>query len=135
VRTDGKRESLAVEVANTENETTWLEVFRELKRRGLSGVRCIVSDDHEGLSKAIDRYFQGVAWQRRFHQELERRTRVVQIFPNRASCLRLVTALAMEQSEEWLTGRRYLDMSLLNGESEMPRGTEVAGEEVVMAVP
>ena len=70
----------------------------------------------------------------RFHQELERRTRVIRIFPNRKSCLRLVTALAMEQSEEWLTGRGYLDMSLLKGESEVPRGTGVAGEEVVMAV-
>jgi putative transposase len=49
----------------------------------------------------------------RFNQELKRRTRVVRIFPNRGSCLRLVSALAVEQSEEWLTGRRYLDMSEL----------------------
>jgi transposase-like protein len=35
---------------------------------------------------------------------------VVRIFPNRQACLRLVTALAVEQSEEWVTGRRYLDM-------------------------
>ena len=46
----------------------------------------------------------------KFHQEVKRRTRVVRIFPNRASCLRLVSALAMEQSEEWLTGHRYLMM-------------------------
>jgi hypothetical protein len=39
---------------------------------------------------------------------------VVRIFPNRhQSCLRLVTALAVEQSEEWVTGRRYLDMEEL----------------------
>jgi putative transposase len=49
----------------------------------------------------------------RLNQELKRRTRVVRIFPNRASLLRLVTALAMEQSEEWVSGRRYLDMDLL----------------------
>ena len=48
----------------------------------------------------------------RLNQELKRRTRVVRIFPNRASLLRLVTALAMEQSEEWVSGRRYLDMTL-----------------------
>jgi transposase-like protein len=36
--------------------------------------------------------------------------RVVRIFPNAQACLRLVTALAVEQSEEWVTGRRYLDM-------------------------
>jgi putative transposase len=47
----------------------------------------------------------------RLNQELKRRTRVVRIFPNREACLRLVSALCVEQSEEWLTGRRYLDMS------------------------
>jgi len=41
---------------------------------------------------------------------VKRRTRVVRIFPNRRSCLRLVSALAMEQSDEWLTGSRYLTM-------------------------
>lgn len=46
----------------------------------------------------------------KFHQEVKRRTRVVRIFPNRRSCLRLVSALAMEQSEEWVTGPRYLTM-------------------------
>lgn len=49
----------------------------------------------------------------RFNQEIKRRTKVVRIFPNREACLRLVTALAVEQSEEWLTGRRYLDMEEL----------------------
>ena len=46
----------------------------------------------------------------RLNQEIKCRTRVVRIFPNRQACLRLVTALAVEQSEEWLTGRRYLDV-------------------------
>jgi putative transposase len=49
----------------------------------------------------------------RLNQEIKRRTRVVRIFPNRESSARLVTALAMEQSEEWVTGRRYLDMEEL----------------------
>ena len=49
----------------------------------------------------------------RLNQEIKRRTRVVRIFPNRESCSRLVSALAVEQSEEWLTGRRYLDMEEL----------------------
>lgn len=43
----------------------------------------------------------------RFNQELKRRSRVVRIFPNEASCLRLLSALCMEQSEEW-DGKRYL---------------------------
>jgi putative transposase len=49
----------------------------------------------------------------RLNQEIKRRTRVVRIFPNKEACLRLVTALAVEQSEEWLTGRRYLNMEEL----------------------
>ncbi|MDQ2785828.1 MAG: transposase [Chloroflexota bacterium] len=160
----------------------------------------MTSDDHAGLRAAIDRYFQGVSWQRcqvhyqrnllgmvgaskrkelvadlrslfsatmpmhartiatqiadrwrgthpalarsleeeseacfaclafplahqqrirttngleRLHQELKRRTRVVRIFPNREACLRLVTALCAEQSEEWESGRQYLDLSEL----------------------
>lgn len=44
----------------------------------------------------------------RINQELRRRTRVVGIFPNPASCLRLVSALLMELDEEWLAGRTYL---------------------------
>ena len=60
----------------------------------------------------------------RLNQELKRRTRVVRIFPNPEACLRLVTALAVEQSEEWVTGRRYLDMRELEerrGKSGEPR--------------
>ena len=38
---------------------------------------------------------------------------MVRIFPNPQACLRLVSALAVEQSEEWVTGRRYLDMEEL----------------------
>lgn len=49
----------------------------------------------------------------RFNQELKRRSQVVRIFPNDASCLRLIRALAAEQHEEWLDGARYLDMQPL----------------------
>jgi putative transposase len=44
----------------------------------------------------------------RLNKEIKRRTRVATLFPNEASCLRLVSAVAMEISEEWLTGRVYL---------------------------
>lgn len=43
----------------------------------------------------------------RINKEIRRRTRVVGIFPNEASCLRLVSALLMETSEEWQIGKRY----------------------------
>ncbi len=201
VRGDGYREILCVEVADTESEATYQELFRSLKARGLKGVELVVSDEHEGLKAAIARHFQGASHQRcqvhyarnllgmvgsarrkdlgadlraifaaptreqalgitssvarkwrekgyakvaehleerieeclsclafpeshrrrirttngleRLNQEIKRRTRVVRIFPNREACLRLVTALAVEQSEEWLTGRRYLDVEEL----------------------
>jgi len=44
----------------------------------------------------------------RLHREVRRRARVVSIFPNQASCLRLVSAVLNEIGEEWLTGRMYL---------------------------
>lgn len=207
VRDDGRREILAVAVADTESEATYQELFRGLKARGLLGVILVTSDNHAGLRAAINRHFQGASWQRcqvhfarnllglvgakhrgrlaeevrgifaatsaaqaqatahscaqawqashpqvaakleaevedclacyafpaahrlrlrttngleRFHQELKRRTRVVRIFPNRAALLRLVTALAMEQSDEWVSGRRYLDLEPLGAAT--PRG-------------
>jgi transposase-like protein len=192
----GCREVLGCWVAESESEASWGEVFAELKQRGLSGVRYVVSDDHAGMVKAIGRHFQGAVWQRcqvhfvrnalslcgvaqrplalslmrsvteaptreaartalaaavaelekkspkvarlveehgeeilgvyalpeahrkrmrttnmleRQNQELKRRTRVVRIFPNEQSCLRLVSALLIETSQEWM-GRIYLSM-------------------------
>lgn len=49
----------------------------------------------------------------RYNEEIKRRTRVVRIFPNRESCLRLIRALAVETHESWLEGSRYLNMDLL----------------------
>ena len=183
--------------ADSESENSWTEVFRDLKERGLSGVKYVVSDDHRGLKAAIDRCFQGAVWQRcqahfmrnirsmvssnqdkklivkllqgitessdreearqrlqgaveqlatthrkvseyldehgeeilgvyalpekhrkrmrttnmleRYNLELKRRTRVVGIFPNRWSCIRLVASMAMEKNEEWME-KRYLTM-------------------------
>jgi putative transposase len=215
VRDDGFREIVAVDVADTESEATYQELFRSLKERGLSGVELVVSDDHSGLKSAIERHFQGASHQRcqvhysrnllgmvgaakrkelaadlraifaaptrdlaldlgasvadrwrgsypkvachleecveecltylafpeshrqrirttngleRLNQEIKRRTRVVRIFPNREACLRLVTALAVEHSEEWVTGRRYLDMR----ELEEHRSEEREAEEVML---
>jgi putative transposase len=214
VRDDGFREIVGVEVADTESEATYQELFRSLKARGLKGVELVVSDDHGGLKTAVFRHFQGASWQRcqvhyarnllgmvgaksrkelaadlraifaatsseralgiasevarrwrekghekvaehieghieeclsclafpeshrrrirttngqeRLNQEIKRRTRVVRIFPNREACLRLVSALAVEQSEEWVTGRRYLDMRELEEERYEERQAEGA---------
>jgi putative transposase len=194
VREDGHRRHLGVWAADTESEATWSEVFRELKERGLEGVRYVVSDKHRGIEAAVARHFQGAVWQRcqvhlkrnvcgkvrrkdrgwvlsllketteapsldearralvravqeltdrypdvarmldeggeemlgvyalpaehrkrmrstnmleRWFEEVRRRTRVVRIFPNRASCVRLIGTHCIEANEEWLE-RRYL---------------------------
>ena len=43
----------------------------------------------------------------RLNEELRRRTRVVRIFPNAASCMRLIPALCVETHESWLEDKRY----------------------------
>jgi putative transposase len=200
VNREGRRCVLAVGLANRESTTSWREFLLALKQRGLRGVELVVSDDHEGLKKAIGEVLPEAAWQRcyvhflrnaldhlprkanddclvelrwlydrhdieqarqdlaawlakwqgkypklcdwveanieetftfyrlpvehhkhlkstnlleRINEEIKRRTLVVRIFPNAASCLRLVRALAAEIHEEWIEGTRYLNMDLL----------------------
>ena len=50
----------------------------------------------------------------RVNKEIKIRTRVVGVFPNEASCLRLVSALLMEISEDWQIGKRYCSIITLN---------------------
>jgi putative transposase len=200
INDEGRRQILAVELANRESQTSWKDVLLELKSRGLRGVEFVVSDDHPGLKRAIAEVLPEAVWQRcyvhflrnaldhlprkavddclqelrwlydrrdlaeaqkdlaqwlerwgqkypklcewvednigetltfyqlplqhhkhmkstnmleRFNEEIKRRTRVVRIFPNEASCLRLIRALAAETHEDWLEASRYLNMELL----------------------
>jgi transposase-like protein len=64
LRADGYREVLGVDVGDSENETFWTDFLRDLKDRGLGGVRLVISDAHAGLKAAIRRVLQGAAWQR-----------------------------------------------------------------------
>jgi putative transposase len=203
---EGRRQILAVELANRESQTSWKEMLLSLKRRGLQGVEFVVSDDHPGLKRAIAEVFPEAFWQRgsvhflrnaldhlprkaqddclqelrwlydrrdfseaqkdlaqwlerwekkypklcewveenigetftfyrlprqhhkhlkstnmlaRFNEEIKRRTRVVRIFPNAASCLRLIRALAVETHEQWLEANRYLNMDLLKEQRKL----------------
>ena len=197
---EGRRQVLGVELANRESSTSWKEFVRRLKQRGLHGVEFVVSDDHDGLKKAVVELLPEAAWQRcyvhflrnaldylprkadddclqelrwiydrrdlkeaqadlaawlkrwerryprltdwaeeaigetltfyrlprqhhkhlkstnlleRLNEEIKRRTRVVRIFPNPESCLRLVRALCAETHETWLEDNRYINMDLL----------------------
>jgi transposase-like protein len=49
----------------------------------------------------------------RLHREIRRRSRVATLFPNEASCLRLVTAVVMEISDDWQTDRTYIRLDKL----------------------
>lgn len=72
----GRREVLDWRVGDSESEATWGELFRQLKDRGLRGLRLLTSDAHKGIVAAMRRHFQGVAWQRcrvHFKRELGRK--------------------------------------------------------------
>ena len=65
------------------------------------------------LPRAHHKHMKSTNMLERLNQEIKRRTHIVRIFPNEASCLRLVRALAVETHEEWIEGTRYLNMDLL----------------------
>jgi len=60
----GRRQVIGVELANRENATSWKEFLVGLKQRGLSGARLVVSDQHEGLKRAVAEILTEAAWQR-----------------------------------------------------------------------
>jgi putative transposase len=64
VDADGRRQILAVELANRESGSSWREFLLRLVERGLSGVEFVVSDDHPGLKRAIREVLPQAAWQR-----------------------------------------------------------------------
>jgi putative transposase len=63
VNTDGRREVLGLEVGPSEAETFWTSFLRALTRRGLRGVKLVISDSHEGLKKAAAKVLSAT-WQR-----------------------------------------------------------------------
>jgi len=63
VNNDGRREVLGMAIGCSEAETFWTEFLRTLARRGLRGVKLVISDAHEGLKAAITRVLNAT-WQR-----------------------------------------------------------------------
>ncbi len=63
VNSDGRREVLGLDICPSEAETFWSEFLRKLARRGLRGVKLVISDAHEGLKKAVVKVL-GASWQR-----------------------------------------------------------------------
>ena len=63
VNTDGRREGLGMKIGASEAETFWTDFLRTLARRGLRGVKLVISDAHEGLKAAISKVLNAT-WQR-----------------------------------------------------------------------
>src|SRR5947209_16160604 len=63
VNSDGRREVLGMAVGASEAETFWTDFLRTLARRGLRGVKLVISDAHEGIKAAVARVFNAT-WQR-----------------------------------------------------------------------
>jgi transposase-like protein len=63
VNADGRREVLGMAVGSSEAEPFWLDFLRTLKRRGLAGVKLVISDAHEGLKAAVTKVLRAT-WQR-----------------------------------------------------------------------
>ena len=72
------------------------------------------------LPKEHHKHLKSTNGLERLNQELKRRTLLVRVFPNEASCLRLVRALAAEIHEDWMEGPRYLEMEPLNQPRSQP---------------
>lgn len=64
VNADGHREVLGMRVATSETGPAWNEFFADLVARGLSGVRLVTSDAHQGIVEAIAANLPGAVWQR-----------------------------------------------------------------------
>jgi putative transposase len=63
VNSDGRREVLGMDIGPSEAETFWTAFLRKLTRRGLRGVKLVISDAHEGIRAAVTRVL-GTTWQR-----------------------------------------------------------------------
>jgi transposase-like protein len=193
----GYREVLGFNIDDSESEHSWGNFFSSLKERGLEDVDIVVSDNHKGLVKAIQKQFINASWQRcqthfsrnvsdktpnklkneinerlqklynaddkahakqlleqiiedyakkapeavniieeafeditavialpakyrkrlrttnsieRMNEEIRRRERVIRIFPNADSAVRLIGAMLIEQHEKWTSSHKYFEM-------------------------
>jgi transposase-like protein len=63
VNADGRREILGMDIGPSEAETFWKDFLRKLARRGLRGVKLVISDSHEGIKAAVSKVLTA-SWQR-----------------------------------------------------------------------
>lgn len=108
----GYREVLGYHIGDSESESSWSSVFKDLRDRGLRGVEMLVSDAHKGIISAKNKHFQGVCWQRcrvhfmrelinksswRDHKELTKDLKSIYASEEKKMCL----STAREVAEKW----------------------------------
>ena len=127
--TDGRREIVGLHISPSEAETFWSGFLKSLTRRGLRGVKLVISDAHEGLKAAIRRVF-GAAWQRcRVHwmrntlahvpktQQSMVAAALRQAFlqPDRAQASQMLRHVADQLRQKWLKLAAFIDDSETDG--------------------
>ena len=134
VNSDGRREVLGLDICPSEAETFWSEFLRKLARRGLRGVKLVISDAHEGLKKAVVKVL-GASWQRcRVHfmrnalaHANKNGRRVVSAFTLRTRSVRLHrhrfrAGLGRRRRQAVATGRRPVARQAAQARSAARRG-------------
>lgn len=126
VRADGRRELLGFALGDSESADSWGSLFADLRRRGLRGVRLMVSDAHKGIRAAFAKHFQSCIWQRcrvhfmreliakvnyRQYRELASDLRSVYASASREQCL----AVAAEVAAKWQSRAPRMSAALLEG--------------------
>lgn len=129
------KKSMKEEIAETMREifnSPTLAIAEEMKRQAIEKYKKKAPEFVKWLEENIDEgltvyQFPKDHWKKirtsngieRINREIKRRTRVVVIFPNKESALRLVTGVLIEIHEDWIAGKQYLDMNpLLHRESK-----------------
>lgn len=125
------KRSMRAEIAEVMREifnSATAEVAREVARRAVEKYQKRAPEFAKWLEANIEEgltvyRFPKEHWKKirtsngieRVNREIKRRTKVAVLFPNKESALRLVTGVIIEIHEEWITGKKYLDMSPLLG--------------------
>jgi putative transposase len=102
--------------------TSWLSRWQDKHAKLCSWVEANIDETFAfyRLPRAHHKHLKSTNLLERLNQEIKRRTLLVRIFPDEASCLRLVQALAIETHEEWVDENRYLNMDLLREHLKRP---------------
>src|SRR6187551_733685 len=129
VDTEGKREIVGLHIGPSEAETFWSTFLKSMARRGLRGVKLVISDAHEGLKAAIRRVFSA-GWQRcRVHwmrnalayvpksQQNMAAAALRQAFiqPDRAQASQMLRHVANQLREKWPKLAAFIDNSETEG--------------------